>query len=351
MKIKVKKIDLQEALKRVSGVASNNKVQNVLNNVLIECSENSIKILGGNGNISILTECPCKIIESGSITLPCQKLLSIIETLKDDVSIDNNIISEGKVKIELDFIDGNAYPKFNTIKSVCNFSIDGDILRKGISKTIDNIDNVNSNSNIAGISLQINDNIIEFYGTNGNSLSFYKSEVEADNVKIILPAFLAKEILKSVNGFTEVSINNSTIEIKTDNIIIQSSLNDNIFPEIKPLIPTNHEKILKLNKQILIDSVNRCAILADISAKIKGDIELNFTKNNLNIKYQDKLNEDIEIEYSCENLNIKFNFELLGKGIKNIEHKELNLKMKGSLNPVLIEEHDFMFMIMPVMRR
>ena len=104
--------------------------------MFIQTGKKSIELIGSNYEISMKTSANAEVIESGNALFSASKLFQIVETLKDDIELSDNLIQSGKVKIVLESANVDEYPEnlfddeFET-----TLNISSETLTTGLQKT------------------------------------------------------------------------------------------------------------------------------------------------------------------------------------------------------------------------
>ena len=351
MKLKFKKSDLVNGLKKVVSAAATgtNIVNPILNNVLMETFDDKVLLTCDNLNIKIESYVDCEVIENGAITLPATKLLQIAESLKSEITIEDNVIFENKTKIKIESIDADKYPKnLSKFKSDYDFIVDSKIFAKSLSKVID-MTCTDFRNIMSGIYTGIEDNTINFCASDSNILGYQIAHIDnKENFEFVMNTTIAKEIIKlSDSGDIKVLINHASIRIESNNTKIESRLLEGSFPPFKKLIPVN-ENILTIDKNYFAEILKRINIV--YNQKEKLSISLNITGNKLDISYKDsvsEINEVMLISYGGDPINLKFGYEQLCQAIKNIDGDLLVLKIKDNKSGITINENDYLILVMP----
>lgn len=350
MKIVVKKNELLEALKKIAPIC-NCKAQPVLNNVLIETLEKSIELTGSNSVTSIKIQVDCEIKESGKALFSANKLAQIVETLKDEIELSESLIESGKTKIKLESENADNYPTelFKT-KYDNEIVLSSDILINGIQKTISAADTKNSNAIISGVNVDISNNVINFYATNGNVCAHYYDEIGFDKqINATLSQEVAKEITRifTPNYELTININDSSIMINDGNTVVKSMLMSGTFPNVSQFLNQKKQNKLTISKEVLNLIIKRCQILR---SNTKGELNiLKFDISGLtaNISFKDLLSEIVIVDKTGDDIKIAFDYELLNIAIKGVNTDDICLQYDEPLKPALIKDKNYSFLICP----
>ncbi|MBU4333540.1 MAG: DNA polymerase III subunit beta, partial [Candidatus Omnitrophica bacterium] len=100
MKLKMKKDDLLAGIQTVQNVVSSKATLPILSNILLEISNNVLKLNATDLDIGISCEIPVETVEEGAITIPAKRFSDIVKELPaGDINIhakkNNQIDIEG----------------------------------------------------------------------------------------------------------------------------------------------------------------------------------------------------------------------------------------------------------------
>jgi DNA polymerase-3 subunit beta len=146
-------------------------------------------------------------------------------------------------------------------------------------------------------------------------------------------------------------MDNSAV-IRKGNTVVVMRLIDGEFPDYTKVIPVNNDRNVQINRDKFLHSLKRMAILS--SEKFKGiKIEVNpelivISSSNPELG---EAREEIEVNYEGNSISARFNAKYLIDVLSVMEDREVELKFKDELSPVIMKavtEEDFMAVIMPM---
>lgn len=340
----------------------------ILQNIKIEVNNETVSLTGTDLDILVSSNFTVNPIaaKNGSITVNSQILIDIIKKTQEDSQIIINqeadclSIKNGRSKFKIATISADEFPVMLDDLTSNEVELDAKIISSMIDRTKFAISNDETRYNLNGIFFELinreNDkpNQIRTVATDGHKLSFSFTETTSNDLfGVIIPKKAVAEISKIIEGNDKVIINVSDvkIKIKTNDAVIISKLIDSEFPQYEKVIPKNNNNIVKINKQSLIGSIGRVAIVATDN---HHSIKLSFSNNKLileaNSSESGSAYEEIDIDYSGNDIEIGFNARYLADTINQIDKEELIMKLKDGLSPVIIEAENMqsMFVIMPI---
>ncbi len=368
MKFTCHKDTILKEIMIASKVISTKDSYKILSNVFLELQGNSLIIKSTDLKLGYITQIPVKTIEEGSVTVFCDKLLAILQKLKDFT--EEEIMFEKKdnkfylycknknknITFYLKLLTDNNFPELKNSNNNITFTIDQQSFIEMINQTIFSISNDDTRIFMNGVYLKKEDNNLVMVATDGRRLSFIKKEIMSINSfePIIVPPRilnLLKE-LGSSKELLEVTIFEKYIFFNFEGKLLYSSLIDLKFPDYKSVIPSDTENSLTMNKKDLIKALDIISVMVENKSR---KIYLNVENNNI---YINSDNEDFgngEICFDCklnkEKTKIALNYTYLLDPLKVIDTDEIILNFNEEDKAMVINSvpaSNYFHVIMPM---
>ncbi len=210
--------------------------------------------------------------------------------------------------------------------------------------------------------MAIEDNILEIAATDGNRLTRVRKPINSKNEEInfILPSKTLNEFMRistiKEEEKVKIELEKSKIYFNLKDMVFTAKTIDGSYPKYKQLIPLTNDKVVILNKEELIETIERVATMVNERTNI---IKLMFENNRLTIKADTSETgsavDEIEIEYEHPEIVIAFNYKYLLDSLKNIDGDKIKIEMATSLSATLFKpsenEDECVCLIMPVQVR
>ncbi len=369
----IEKESLLNNLRIVEKASLSKGIQPVLSNILIEAKDNEVVFSATDLDLSILASTTAIVEVEGSITLPAKKLSDIVSRLPEkpvvfNIDLNSNIasINCGSSKFELVGISANEFPNVIDKTALCDkesFEIEVKPFVKGIKHTVYAAANYENRNIISGVYCSIDGEKLEMAATDGNRLTRIIEIIKNDENKtksFVIPSRTLQELLRIVSLINdtvlEIYADNSRIIVKTNSVILSSRLLEGEYPPYKQLIPTSCAKEAIIDREELINSLERVSVMVNERTNI---IKFTFDKNNLTLKAdtpETGASEDvIAIEFSDnEELVIAFNYKYVLDSLKIMESNKVKIGLGGSLSATIFKpdsEEDYLCLIMPIQIR
>ena len=127
MKFKVLRSQFIEGLKSVQNIVAGKGSLPILQNVMIEGKENSIKLTTTDLDISIKSEVACEVMEEGMTTLPVKLLFtSVTKAAEGEIVVECDAqeratIKAGSARFKLQGMPGSEFPTIPE-DGICSFA-------------------------------------------------------------------------------------------------------------------------------------------------------------------------------------------------------------------------------------
>ncbi|MBL8006014.1 MAG: DNA polymerase III subunit beta [Ignavibacteria bacterium] len=376
MKFSVTGDKLVDSLSKLNHVIPTRSPLPILDNILFELTGNELKLLASDLEVFIRTTLEVSGKKDGKVAIPAKRLLDISRTLTSssltlEVNEKNRIsIKTSNGKYSLGGEPAEDFPVPEEKSGMNSLKLEGHMMKRCLLKTIHAVNTDEVRRNMTGILLDVNKNEIKFVATDGFRLAKIiktdfasKSEIEE---KIIIPLKTGNLILKlNNNENTDIEFDENDLKITFAGVEIFSKLVDDTFPSYENVIPKDNDKILKINKADLSNSLRRALILADVITK---RVKLEITNNSIQIKADNpEIGSEGEESIDCKFVGsdgatdfdknpfvIAFNAQYLLDAVSQMETDEMNISFGSSSKAAITtpsEQHEnenFIELIMPV---
>lgn len=348
MKLTITKSDLVDALNTVKGAASTRTTLPILENCKISPSSETINIAATNLNLWIETSIPAKVEEGFDVTIPLEKLKSIVTSIQHSVIFiestgPNSVtVSGGKSKFKVNTISADQFPAPVTVDP--HFTGVIPKLITGIKSVFHAIPQENfDRREMIGANIVI-DGSLSVAASDGKRLAFFHTEDPIQGTaNVIIPAPTAKEIcsLFTETEAVNVMIGSDSICLSTPSLIVSSKLLEGRFPNFQPLLTrtlaaSETQRELFINRSECEDLVRRSTITVD-----RGVPRIKITIGENSVQYLTKNNsgeftEDMDVKVTGLPMEIEVNPFYFADMIKAFNTPEVTIRMTDSKNPIVV---------------
>ncbi|MFQ5601784.1 MAG: DNA polymerase III subunit beta [bacterium] len=367
MKFKVNQKDFFQAIQNIIGVVPVKTTIPILSNVLVILEENELTLTGTDLEISISTKINVQGTEDGAVAVPAKILFEIVRELPD---IPLEFATDEEFKITLRTEKGlyrlsgetkEDFPKITIENILGTFTIPADQFNRMINKTIFAVSTDELRTTLMGVYLKVMENELRMVSTDGHRLV----KVEYQNLKgleiqteSIVPTKALNLLLKNIpaNGDVKVNLSEDHIIFVLDNTTILSKCIEGQFPNYERVIPTENDKRIILNREMISASVRRVAIFSN---SITHQIRLSISNNKINIQSEDiefggEAQESIDAEFTGEELEIGYNANYFLDILRHLETEDVILEVKDPISAGIIypgsqnKNEKILMLLMPI---
>lgn len=347
--ITLNKKEFIKALNIGGAFAGKSRAMPILDCVKIKVSNGTITIVSSDNENAISKK--VKEVESnGDITFCVNykdfssyiKLLNV-ETFNLQVSDNDVKVVHKNGEISLPIMNADEFPALKLGENTKNITINSAVLNNWI---------VDASNFVANDDLRPILNNIYFYGkeneigccsTDTHLMFTDNQEYSGEEFEFNLNKGAFKAVCDVCSGVDEVNvkIGDRNVMFVGDGISVLTRQQDGRFPNFKSIIPTESPIHVKVNKQELLSSINRCLLGA---SKVTSLIKLQVSSMSLQVSAEDidfsrKTVENLLVESNGE-ITIGFNGNDFIKVVSTVSTDNIILNMTDFNKACLIKEDD-----------
>jgi len=364
MKIICKQKDLSSAINIVQKAVSSRTTLPILEGILLEAYNSTLKLTGNDLNIGIEKKIDIDIIEPGSVVISSRLFGEIIRKLPSsdvELSLDDNklTIKCEKSKFVLTGQDPLQFPELPSVTDENSLSMDKELFNSMIKQTIFAISQDENRPILTGSLLELKDNVLSIVSIDGKRLAVRKATIESNsNFKMVVPAKALNEVNKIIassnkdeSEFTILSTDKHIL-FEVDDIKVVSRLLEGEFIKYAQMFPTEFKTKVEVDTDELLSSVERASLLAKEGKN--GAIKLAVGPNMIEITSNAEIgsvNESVFIDMDGNELEIGFNPRYISEALKVIDSEKVVLEFITEVSPCIIKPADndnFTYLVVPV---
>lgn len=370
--IKAQRDALLKPLQTVTGIVERRHTLPILSNVLINKTGTQVSFCSTDIEMQIKTQSE---MGSGSddlaTTVAARKLLDILRALSDQQEISMSyankklVLAQGKSKFSLQTLAAEEFP---TVTVADDYPAKVELSQKALKHLLHLVHFAMAQQDIRyylnGLLLVIDKDSLKAVATDGHRLAFsaVKSGEAGVNIsnagdrqEVILPRKAVLELQRLLSESDEsvtIELAANQARFRFDQIELISKLIEGKFPDYQRVIPVGHSKLITLDREILLGSLQRAAILT--TDKFKG-VRLTLSAGLLRVSStnaeQEEASEDLEVDYSGDPVDIGFNVQYLLDVLSNLKNKVVEIALQDPNASALIttpEDPEFKYVVMPM---
>ncbi len=365
--VKTDRDALLKPLQIVSGIVERRHTLPILANILIRKDGSQLSFLSTDVEIQISTRAEIGAgSEKEATTVAARKLLDILRAMPEgEVSLALNskklTVQSGKSRFNLQTMDASDFPTVSVPESyVTTLSLPQKTLKHLLQMVHIAMAQQDIRYYLNGLLLVVEGTQIRAVATDGHRLAYSAVTAEGEHARqeVILPRKTILELqrlLDESDSPVQIQLASNQARFTFQDIELVTKLVEGKFPDYQRVIPSGYQKNFLINREALLRSLQRVAILT--SDKFKGvrcqlgDNTMRLSSTNAD---QEEAQEELEVDYAHEALDIGFNVSYLQDVLNNLRCENIQLSYGDANSSALIslptegEDSSFKYVVMPM---
>lgn len=374
MKFKINKDHFLTGLRQVSNVVSSKPQMAVLNNVLLKAEKGIISLTTTNLDLGIRCSIKADVEKDGEITLPVKKLSAIVGAMpQQEISVESNDGQVARIRSgrsdfpRLNGLKSEDFPPLPSFVDQHKFDLSAPDLFN-MMRSVSYAQSTDENRYILNsVYFNFDAGKLNLVATDGRRLALISRDVkmdETDEGSIILPAKTVSELEKLLPQGKTVKVSFNERQVAFDIILndemlekgmsgtiyLVSKIVEGAYPNYKQVIPKETENRIKIERELLLETVERVKIVTNDK---QNSIKLKIVNDSLEISGQStevgEARENLDIEYSGKEVVIGFNPDFLISPLRSLTKDEIFFEFKDEMSPGVFKTLDnFICVVMPL---
>tara|TARA_Y100001970_G_scaffold238342_1_gene299490 strand:- start:4 stop:1101 length:1098 start_codon:yes stop_codon:yes gene_type:complete len=347
MKFQINKKTLGTVLNKSIKSVPTRSTLPVLGCAFFEVVENSLVIKTTNLEIYYSERIPVEKAELGKIAIPIHKLIEITNAINEEqigffVSDTGKVtIDSGSGKYTIMGQHADEFPSDPVINDAQTLNLNSKQMLNIINNTTYAASKDDMKPVLQGVYLLFENNQIISVATDGHKLVKVKTPTSTTfNGSIIVPVKFLETIKGLIENEVEIYIGENHIQTTCGPATISSRIIRDKYPDYEKVIPKDNPYKLKVEKDILVESVKRVSIFSNKTTK---QISLNINKEEIAITTEDAESvtsavEKIPCAYDGEPTTIGYNANFLIEVMKKQTTNSIEVLIKNPLSAAVFLE-------------
>lgn len=354
MKFRASKQELSTHVQIAQRAVSSRSTMPILEGLLLVLKDNILTIVGTDADITIVSKMSVISESDGEVVVNSRLFGDIIRKLEDsyvDITLKDltlNIVCKNS-NFNISCQSADEFPRTLDFPIENSFSMKELDLKEAIRRTTFAVSNDDTRKMFTGVLMDLKDDI-SFVSLDGFRMARVIIGISTKNSSSIIPATHLNELQKILgSNDVKISIGKKKVLFETADTKLYSTLFGGEFFNYEDLIRKNHTTEVTINRNMLETSIERASLLA--KEERANLIKLNISSENLMISSKTEIG-NVEENVPCKtvgpDLTIAFNSKYLLDGIKILESEEVVLNFTDSVNPLIVNEENFTYLVLPV---
>lgn len=371
MELKIKKSELLNILKWPQGVVEKRGTMPILSNILLEAKSNVLSLSATDLEISVVAQGNAEVKMPGRAVVNARNIFEIVKeapdefvklTKKSDHSLE---VSSGKARFRVLGMNAEEFPNLPQLASSESedaIVLDAEEFEEMIQKTFYAASTDETRYTLNGLYLvkavRGEKSFLRVVATDGHRLSFTEKETDKNwNLAkgIIIPRkgiAEVKSLISGAQGELKVALDEKAIRFQRGPIELTVRLIEGDFPAYEQVIPKKSDKIVSVDRGLLVGALRRAAIMTSEQAR---GVKFSFSESVLEISSSHpdlgEAVEEIAIDYKDTKFHVGFNPKYFLDLLSILEDEKVVLELKDEVSPCVVRsEYDrgFLALVMPM---
>jgi len=374
MKIIALQKNLKQGVFAVSFLTGKNNNLPILNNLMINANNNSIKLLATDLEVGVTNIIRGKIETPGSFTIDAKIFANYINLLPNQkveltVKEKDLVVESENYKTKIKGEGAEEYPLIPEVVSDNFYSVGSEEFKKAVASVLFAVSTDDNRLSLSGVLLSFNQDDLCLVGTDSYRLAEKRIKLKGvgpeEAVRVIVPTKTLQELLRIAGGdYTDddgggeikIYLNDNQIAFRFDSVEIVSRLIDEQYPDYQQIIPNTFKTKTVIGKSELLRAVKAAAIFSkagiyDVVLDFlseKGVVVVSATSGQTG---ESIINLPAKIEGPDNSVTI--NYKYLVDGINHLDDETMTMEIIDANSPCLFksaESADYLYIIMPIKR-
>jgi DNA polymerase-3 subunit beta len=370
MQLTIERASLLRSLGHVQSVVERRNTIPILNNVLMEAANGSIKFTATDMELTISESVEADIGGQGAITASAHTLYDIVRKLPDGAQVgletkdgDGQLaLHSGRSNFELAALPPADFPALGDEDQPHHFVLAATAARALIDQTRFAISTEETRYYLNGIYLHAADQdgttVLRAVATDGHRLARFDVPLPdgaADIPGVIVPRKMVNEwrkLIDETDAEISIGLSDSKIALAFDDATLTSKLIDGTFPDYQRVVPEGNEKTMEVECRAFANAVDR---VSTISSEKSRAVKLALSPGNMTLSAtsidQGRADEEIEVDYDAEPMEIGFNSRYLLDIAERIQGDKASFRLGDGASAAIVSDVDdpnALYVIMPM---
>lgn len=358
MKFSITKDNLLKPLNIVSNFTADAiavKKNQIFNNILLDLTEDGLKVVATDGNTDIVTFVPKEKIETieqtGKVTLSAKYLKSIctqeyiskktnandnLIEISFDEQIDQLIVKKGKGTFTFKTLNADDFPKIPSFEPKISFKIKEGELKDIIKTTKFSMGSDDVRNIFNAMLFDVKNNFLNVVTTDSHRLSYNKyqlldNDAAIDDAMVIIAKKSIGEIsalLQNTSKLVTINVAEKTFSLIHEDFTYNSKIVEGNWPKYLGLFPNPNAYLgsFRIDKDILKSLINNISFLCN--AESTNWVTVVVEKGKITLKNVTNGHECAEVTsndviYDGEYHEMTLNYKFLNDILNNVSSKEV----------------------------
>lgn len=356
---------LLKPLQAVTGIVERKHTLPILSNVLLERKEGLLTLTATDLEIQVMTSSDCALDGEGiAITVSARKLQDILRSLPETTQVSLEVLENrlyvkaGRSRFTLQTLPAQDFPRIaEAAETGASFSLQQGAFRHLLSLVQYAMAQQDIRYYLNGLLMIVEDGTVTVVATDGHRLALatLKTDQSTPRQEVIVPRKAVMELTKLLaesEAPVRIDVLDNQVRFSFGTTVLVSKVVDGKFPDYKRVIPAGYQEGFQIDRQVLLQALQRAAILSN--EKFRG-VRWILSPNTLRIACtnteQEEAQEELEIDYQRDTLDIGFNVTYLTDVLSNLDAPTVICALGDANSSAVLTvpgSEGFLYVVMPM---
>lgn len=376
MNITFEKSVLANAIAPIMGAVSNKNTIAAVEGILLTTSgDDGCVLTSFDLEKGFRIKIGARVNESGSYIINGIRLNQIVRAMPEgeiNIAVDNRNtvkISGGKSEFELSALDGADFPSLPEFRSETRFTVDQEIFRQMIVRTVFAVAHNESRAVLNGAYIVFSEDGIKIAACDGNRLAVREQKCDIESLgekkpeaSFILPGKTLNELvklLKDPDGTVTVSLTRRNAVFECGELLFFSRIIEGEYLDYSKFIPASSKVKCEIETERFIKSLERAFLVSEekTSDNTKNYVKCTFEDDMLKISSvsaNGRVYDEISVEDLENGIEIGFDCLYLLEALRASGTEKISCGMNTPLSALVIKpyedngQEDFLYLVLPI---
>jgi DNA polymerase III subunit beta len=363
MKLSCTQENLAQATAFVAPIAHKGGTLPILQNILLDAREGTLKLSSTNLEIGITTHVRGKIEREGMFTVNGRLFFDYINLVASDtISLElrgeHLEVRAGNQRTTMLGQAATEFPVIPTIENKQAHTIEAVVFREALNQVLFSAAVTDTRPELSGLLLKLEDNTLTLVGTDSYRLAErsleLKSKIETEYSGIV-PLRTTQElarILGSSEGELSITTSENQILFSVGESELISRLITGTFPNYKDIIPGEHKTTVTLDTEPLARAIKSASLFCRQGI---NHVSFQFSENKILVSAAaSQIGEnhvEVPAKISGSDIDIVFDYRYVLDGLNAIGASDVTIQLEGSASPGVFipkEHSNYLYLVMPI---
>jgi DNA polymerase-3 subunit beta len=365
MELKLQRNTVLQELSILQGVVEHRTTIPILSSILAEASDDRLRMVATDLDMTILTGCPAEVTGEGRVTLESRVFSNLVRNLPEEefslrLEGDAVEITSGRFRSRMSVSDPSEYPTVPDIPPASDYALPLDLFQLMLKRVQFAITKDDPKFQLNGALVKLVPGEIEIAATDGHRLAMVRAEAPEGSPPFeqqLFPRKLLAEFDRFGDAAVHVSAADNHLGFRMGERTLVSRIVELRFPQYERVIVRDNPHRARIDRSELLASLRRVSLMAHEKARgvrfrfdPSGDLTL------ISIGYErGSAEETLGITYQGEALEIALNAAYLIDVLQVLECDSVELQLRdGNTQCVVVPIDDdprleeYIYILMPM---